>query len=70
MLRGKRDLKYRYIQTRKQDLQQKKGCCVVDPHGDLVEDVLGWIPRSRADDVIMRDSLLGRKFLTLVLRLN
>lgn len=34
---------------------QKHGCCIVDPHGDLVEDILGWIPRNRADDVIVFD---------------
>ncbi len=38
----------------KQDVQ-KNGICVVDPHGDLVDDILGWIPRHRADDVIIFD---------------
>lgn len=37
----------------KQDLANGNGCCVVDPHGDLVEAVLPYIPRSRADDVIL-----------------
>ncbi|MFH1375485.1 MAG: type IV secretion system DNA-binding domain-containing protein [Patescibacteria group bacterium] len=36
----------------RQDMQNGEGCCVVDPHGDLVEAVLPYIPRSRADDVI------------------
>ncbi|MFH0833768.1 MAG: type IV secretion system DNA-binding domain-containing protein [Patescibacteria group bacterium] len=36
----------------RQDLQNGEGLCVVDPHGDLVEAMLPYIPRSRADDVI------------------
>jgi hypothetical protein len=39
----------------KQDLKLGNGVCVVDPHGDLVEDVLEWVPRERADDVILFD---------------
>lgn len=39
----------------RQDLQNGEGVCVVDPHGDLVEAVLPYIPRSRADDVILFD---------------
>lgn len=38
----------------KQDVQDQ-GCCIVDPHGDLIDDILGWIPRRRADDVILFD---------------
>ncbi len=36
----------------RQDMHNGKGLCVVDPHGSLVEDLLPYIPRSRADDVI------------------
>ena len=36
----------------RQDLQNGKGLCVVDPHGQLIDDVLPFIPRERADDVI------------------
>lgn len=36
----------------RQDLQNGDGIAVVDPHGSLVEDILPFIPRSRADDVI------------------
>ncbi len=36
----------------RQDLHNGKGICVVDPHGSLIEDLLPYIPRSRADDVI------------------
>lgn len=39
----------------KQDLRNGKGICVVDPHGDLIDAVLGWVPRERADDVIVFD---------------
>lgn len=39
----------------RQDLQNGEGVCVIDPHGDLVEAVLPYIPRSRADDVILFD---------------
>ena len=37
----------------KQDLKNGHGVCVIDPHGDLVEDTIPHIPRSRADDVIL-----------------
>ncbi|MBN2096644.1 type IV secretion system DNA-binding domain-containing protein [Candidatus Peregrinibacteria bacterium] len=37
----------------KQDLQEKEGCCLIDPHGDFAEGILAHIPRSRADDVIL-----------------
>lgn len=36
----------------RQDLAQGKGLCVIDPHGSLIEDILPFIPRERADDVI------------------
>jgi len=39
----------------RQDLQNGEGVCVVDPHGDLVEAVIPYIPRHRADDVILFD---------------
>jgi hypothetical protein len=28
---------------------------VIDPHGDLVKDLMPFIPRERADDVILFD---------------
>jgi len=34
------------------DLQKKKGLAVVDPHGDLIEQVLRIIPENRINDVI------------------
>lgn len=36
----------------RQDFANGKGVCVVDPHGSLIEDLIPYIPRSRADDVI------------------
>lgn len=36
----------------RQDFHNKKGVCIVDPHGSLVEDLFPYIPRERADDVI------------------
>ncbi len=36
-----------------EDIARGKGVAVVDPHGDLVEDILGLVPRSRAQDVIV-----------------
>ena len=36
-----------------QDIRNGEGICIVDPHGDLVEDVLRYIPKERADDVIL-----------------
>ena len=35
-----------------QDFRMGHGCCIVDPHGSLAEELLGRIPRERADDVI------------------
>ncbi len=37
-----------------QDLRAGKGLCVIDPH-DLAEDLLGYIPPERAEDVIFFD---------------
>ncbi len=36
----------------KQDIEAGKGVCVIDPHGDLAQDCLGFVPKHRADDVI------------------
>ena len=35
-----------------QNIQNGEGVCVVDPHGELVEEILGLIPDYRAKDVI------------------
>ena len=38
-----------------QDIKNGEGVGVVDPHGDLVEDLLQMIPPERAEDVILFD---------------
>jgi hypothetical protein len=35
-----------------QDIQNGEGLAVVDPHGDLVEKVIDFVPENRLDDVI------------------
>lgn len=39
----------------RQDIQRGEGVCVVDPHGDLIEDILEYVPKERAKDVIVFD---------------
>ncbi|MFH1187857.1 MAG: DUF87 domain-containing protein, partial [bacterium] len=39
----------------RQDIVNGKGVCVIDPHGDLIDDVLAGVPKERADDVIVFD---------------
>lgn len=36
-----------------QDIQNGEGICVMDPHGDLIEDILQRIPPERAEDVVL-----------------
>jgi Type IV secretory system Conjugative DNA transfer len=36
----------------RQDLRNGNGLCIIDPHGQLVDDIMPFIPRERADDVI------------------
>jgi len=38
-----------------QDIRNGQGLAVVDPHGDLVDDIMQLIPASRAEDVILFD---------------
>lgn len=35
-----------------QNLRQNKGVALIDPHGDLVEDLLNFIPRNRTNEVV------------------
>jgi hypothetical protein len=37
------------------DIEAGEGLCLLDPHGDLTEDLLARIPPSRADDVLLFD---------------
>ncbi|NTU45999.1 type IV secretion system DNA-binding domain-containing protein [Candidatus Roizmanbacteria bacterium] len=39
----------------KQDIRAGFGVCVIDPHGDLIEDTLRFVPPERAEDVILFD---------------
>lgn len=39
----------------KQDIEAGRGVCVIDPHGDLVDECLEYVPKERADDVILFD---------------
>ena len=38
-----------------QDITQGNGIGVLDPHGDLIDRILGYIPEERFDDVILLD---------------
>lgn len=38
-----------------QDIEAGKGVCVIDPHGELIHTIMGFIPRHRAQDVIYFD---------------
>lgn len=37
----------------RQDILSGRGVAVIDPHGDLVEDTLSFLPKERADDVVL-----------------
>lgn len=39
----------------RQDIDLGNGLCVMDPHGDLANDLMPFVPRERADDVIYFD---------------
>ena len=36
----------------RQDIEAGKGVCLIDPHGDLADKVLSFVPASRAEDVV------------------
>ncbi|MDO8649348.1 MAG: type IV secretion system DNA-binding domain-containing protein [Candidatus Peregrinibacteria bacterium] len=39
----------------RQDVENGEGICVVDPHGDLIEDMLAHTPKERAKDIVVFD---------------
>jgi type IV secretory pathway TraG/TraD family ATPase VirD4 len=39
----------------RQDIAFGKGVCVIDPHGELIEDILPFIPENRVEDVCLID---------------
>ena len=46
-----------FLQTlARQDMWNGDGLCVIDPHGDLVDDLLHYVPKERAKDVIFFDA--------------
>jgi hypothetical protein len=49
---GKSTLLFNLI---RQDIEQGDGVAVLDPHGDLVDKVLGIIPHNRISDVVLVD---------------
>jgi hypothetical protein len=49
---GKSTLLFNLI---RQDIERGEGVAVLDPHGDLVDKLLGIIPASRLEDVILLD---------------
>ncbi len=34
------------------DIQKGKGLCIIDPHGDIAEAILDYVPKERLEDVI------------------
>jgi hypothetical protein len=49
---GKSTLLFNLI---KQDIENGEGVAVLDPHGDLIDRILGIIPESRINDVVLVD---------------
>ena len=42
-----------FLQTlARQDIRNGDGICLIDPHGDLAEDMLAYVPKERAKDVV------------------
>ena len=49
---GKSTLLFNLI---RQDIENGEGIAVLDPHGDLIDRILGVIPKSRIEDVVLVD---------------
>lgn len=39
----------------RQDIAYSQGCCLIDPHGDVIEAILNFIPKERIEDVVIID---------------
>ena len=39
----------------RQDIAYGHGCCLIDPHGDVIEAMLDFVPKERIDDVVIID---------------
>lgn len=37
------------------DIQNRQGCCLIDPHGDLAMEIMKYIPKNRINDVVYID---------------
>ena len=37
------------------DMRNKRGFCIIDPHGDLCEDILNFVPSYRVNDIVYLD---------------
>lgn len=44
-----------------QDIYAGQGCCLIDPHGDLVDAVLERYPESRAQDLVLLDATITER---------
>ncbi len=44
-----------FLNCIKQDIEAGEGLCVIDPHGDLIDQTLSFIPDDRFNDVILLD---------------
>jgi hypothetical protein len=46
-----------FLQTlARQDIWNGDGLCLIDPHGDLAEDILAYVPKERAKDIVYFDA--------------
>jgi hypothetical protein len=50
----------------RQDIANGAGLCIVDPHGDLIEDALAHTPKERAKDVIVFDPAVAAAWSVIV----
>lgn len=39
----------------REDIKNGEGLCVIDPHGDLIQEALEAVPKERAEDVVLFD---------------
>lgn len=39
----------------RQDIAYGQGLCIIDPHGELIDDILNFIPKERIEDVCLID---------------
>jgi Type IV secretion-system coupling protein DNA-binding domain len=44
-----------FLNLIKQDLENRQGLCVIDPHGDLIDEVVSNVPEERLKDVVLFD---------------